>query len=793
VKRFAKFLVRLVVLLFLVLVGLVLYLDIHGFPASLRHVVERQFLRAGYAVKFGSIHLEVLRGILATDAVVADAAVPQQILARIDEVQLLWNWRRVLRRAMPIQALHIANATVSVPTPADDIGPEMFTAKEAYATFRFLDDRTTEIDSLTGVYCGIRVRVSGLLKPRVGAVDEAERKQGARSQFAFITKALRELNSLKITRAPQLDVSFNLDLAQPLEGQVHARLIGEDFGYRNLQVQKAAVDVTMREGALDVAECRLQVGGGELGIHGRFDIGAGQFDVQMTSTLDPKLVARALSDDVTRALQDLRVEENPKIEARYVLSPETGSLPLLRGTLQTGGLVMRGAAFRSIQFAFENQGPDIKVTDAKIVTAEGQLTGHGQFQFESSDFSYSIDSTLDPRKLLPIMTPVMRNIVDPSWFESPPHIVATVTGDFVDPDAFAYDAELTAGRCSYRGVSLAGVNATLQLRHSQLNVPAMRLERTDGETSGSLLANFNNHQIKFDATTTSNPNEIAPLLGPKAAVVLRPYRFGPRTKASGRGLVDLDVPVNSAWSANVVNEGFSYWKVTADRARAIVTVSNNFLAVENFDSDFYAGKLRGRAVFALTNAPNYQFDFTTDRVNAHKLLTAIRGKEGSSSGLLTGQCTLQGQGSDVATIRGQGHAKVTDGVLGELGLFGVFSQILNGITPGLGSASLTSGTATFKLADSAVKTEDMEIQAGVFTLTSQGKLGFDGKLDFRVDARPLKSWPLFGQLGMLIGKILEYKIGGTLSTPTYRSANLPKELLPHGTIGGKPAVNPTEK
>jgi len=158
--------VRLLVVGFLGLVALVLYLDIEGFPPALKHLVERQFRRAGYAVQFGAIHLDVLRGVIASDAVVADASAPKQILARIDEVQLQWNWRRMVHREMPIEALRIANATISVPTPPDEIGAQYFRAQEAYATFRFLDDRTTEIDQLTGVYCGIRVRVSGRVKPR---------------------------------------------------------------------------------------------------------------------------------------------------------------------------------------------------------------------------------------------------------------------------------------------------------------------------------------------------------------------------------------------------------------------------------------------------------------------------------------------------------------------------------------------------------------------------------------------------------------------------------------------------
>ena len=42
--------------------------------------------------------------------------------------------------------------------------------------------------------------------------------------------------------------------------------------------------------------------------------------------------------------------------------------------------------------------------------------------------------------------------------------------------------------------------------------------------------------------------------------------------------------------------------------------------------------------------------------------------------------------------------------------------------------------------------------------------------------------------------LFEYKIGGTCSNPAYRPTNLPKELMPHGTIGDKaPPETPPEQ
>jgi len=126
-------------------------------------------------------------------------------------------------------------------------------------------------------------------------------------------------------------------------------------------------------------------------------------------------------------------------------------------------------------------------------------------------------------------------------------------------------------------------------------------------------------------------------------------------------------------------------------------------------------------------------------------------------------------------------------------LFGIFSQILNGISPGLGSTRLTSATATFKIENNEVKTDDLEIRAGAYTLTSQGQTSFDCKLDYRVQGQLLRAVPGLNILTWFLKNLFEYKIGGTCSNPSYRPTNLPKEFMPHGTSGDKTPNTPPEK
>ena len=814
------------------------YLHVVGFPSWLTNIVAGQFRRAGITAQFGSIRLVLLRGVVATDVVLADAAKPDTPLARIDGLALHWNWQRLLHGRNAVDTLRIANAHVTVPTPSDGVSAGSFTAENASAVLVFADDGTIHIEQLTGVYCGIKLQVKGTLKPRAASAAPTSRSrrpaptESVAKRFAPVTKVVRELNQLRQTFPLELAVNFAADLGQPLASQqARAQLSGSGLQYRGVQADSVAVDVQLTNGVIEVQQCDMKLYGGAVTVTGRYDMVAGQFDLQMMSTTDPTAFAPALPASAAAELRQLKLERNPKIVARLVLSPETGSLPQVRGTVETGGLEFHGIKFNSIQFAVASKERELFFSDAVMVTPEGRLTGHGQIHMESTDFAYEIDSTIDPTKLLPVMTPMMRRWVGPCWFKTSPHVIAKVCGDFVDPDMFAYDAVVTAEQCAYRGVPLERASASLRLRRNKLDVRDMVLGRQDGVLRGALMADFNAQRLSFDGRSTADPAPMAALLGEKAAKTMEPYRFGSNTMGWASGLVDFADPKQTAWTAQIGNDGFAFWKFAVDHGDATLAFTNKVLQmhlagrgltwwklktdyatatltatagaadVEDFAADLYDGKLRGKATFtgADTNM-EYRIELGAEHCDLHKTLESIRGKPGEASGSLTGHIELQGRGSDLAAMQGKGDIEIADGVLAEVPLFGVFSQILNGLAPGLGSTRITSARCAYTVADQAVKTDDIMVDAGkFFTLRARGKTEFNGKLDFRVKLQFMRLLPGFNLLwDIIISNIFEYKVGGMLSSPNYRPVNLPSEIMPHGNIGGdkskeKTAEQPSDK
>lgn len=565
--------------LVVVVVCCLLYLNLHGFPEPVCRFVRDQFRQKGYAVQFRDLRLDWFNGILARDLVLADDKRPGQILAQINEVSLQINWPQLWSGVNVIGGLRIANASISVPVPPDEVGVEHFTASDAYAHLRFEENGVIKIEQLTGMYCGVYLFVTGRIRLRTQAVERLPTPKEQEQRLRLVSKGLRELHSLRCRKPLDLYVDFNIDLDNPMAMSARVRLHGKEVRYRRLLIDSFGMDVAMGEGALHIFEGEAGLAGGAVSVRGDYDIGGGRVDLSLKSTIDPLALRRFLPDAVEKELQSLRLSQNPKIELRYRLSPETGTIPVLSGKVETGGLEFRTVEFRAIAVSFENRGPEIKVSDAKIVMPRGELTGHGKYHIESSDFEYELDSTLDPTKLLPLMTPLMKRWVSPSAFIDLPHVIAKVRGDFVDPDAFAYDAEVTTGQGSYRGVLLEEASGRLRLRRNRLEASNLVLKRQDGELAGELTADFDQQQLTFNMRTTANPVPMAGLLGENAVKMLEPYRFGPELSASAKGFVDFARPERVTWTADVDNKDFGWWKLIAERGRGHLAFTNNMCRV----------------------------------------------------------------------------------------------------------------------------------------------------------------------------------------------------------------------
>jgi hypothetical protein len=246
--------------------------------------------------------------------------------------------------------------------------------------------------------------------------------------------------------------------------------------------------------------------------------------------------------------------------------------------------------------------------------------------------------------------------------------------------------------------------------------------------------------------------------------------------------VSADVEVTrGGTTAAVAVEDLKWWKLHSNAARADVMQTGKEMRVDNIRADFYDGSMEG--------AVDLRFDEEETRYrvglrvrDGNVQTFARRYHEGADDmyGTFGGRIEIEGEGSSVESVDGVADMQIKDAMLLELPFLGVFSRVLNSITRGLGSIKITEATADMTIEDGTVKTDNLTMRAGAFTLTSRGEVDPKGNVDFLVQARLLKQVPILNIPGWFLGKMFEYKIGGTVGDPNYRPVMLPKEIMPHG-------------
>ena len=126
-------------------------------------------------------------------------------------------------------------------------------------------------------------------------------------------------------------------------------------------------------------------------------------------------------------------------------------------------------------------------------------------------------------------------------------------------------------------------------------------------------------------------------------------------------------------------------------------------------------------------------------------------------------------------------ASIRDGFLWNVPVFGIFSPVLDGIAPGLGSSRVSSGGGTFTITNSVVYTRDMQVKAQGFRLGYKGEVDLDGRLDAAVEAQIFRDAWVVGKLFSIVlwpvSKAFEAKVSGTVDAPKTDLRFVPKFLL----------------
>ena len=301
----------------------------------------------------------------------------------------------------------------------------------------------------------------------------------------------------------------------------------------------------------------------------------------------------------------------------------------------------------------------------------------------------------------------------------------------------------------------------------------MLREQEEGSADGIGIDLKNLRLHLTNAVGRMQPYVITKSIGSVAEQVVAPYVFDAPPSARAHGSVPLSANDPTAdIRFEIVDGGPFHWNTFhLEKVRAVVWWRNDTLEITNMVGRWHGADVQGWAHFDFTRtAPSWmEFLARMDRVDLRAVLKDIQGKKaGKVEGSLSGELRVtRADLVDFKQWQGYGVARMTNGLLWDIPVFGVFSPVLNTIIPGLGNSRARHATATFGITNSVLHTEDLVIAGTTLRMNYRGAVGFDQRVDGRMEAELLREVPA---LGFLVSKLLwpvtklfEYKVTGTLN------------------------------
>jgi len=428
----------------------------------------------------------------------------------------------------------------------------------------------------------------------------------------------------------------------------------------------------------------------------------------------------------------------------------------------------------------------------KITRPEGRLEAVHEADDRTGDYYFLIDSTIDVRVLRPLLEPGQQKGLDYFTFTEPPALEAEIRGNWHDLERIGIKGTVALTNFTFRGESASAVQTSLQYTNRFLQFTNPRLQRgTQQMSADGLGADFLAQKIYVtNGFSTTEPMVVARAIGAHVARAVEPYQFRQPPVARVHGTIPMHGEDDADLHFDLAGGPFDWWHFHVPEVKGNVHWLGQQLTLTNVQVGFYGGQANGSAHFDFhpRDRTDYQFAVTATDALLHPLAADLFLKTNQLEGKLSGALVITNANTaDMQSWNGHGDLSLRDGLIWDIPIFGIFSDVLNGMVPGLGSSRANAGTCTFVITNGVIRSDDMDIRSTgmrlqYMRLQYRGTLDFQGQVNARVEAGLLRDMWLVGPVVSTVlwpvTKLFEYKVTGSLGDPKAEPVYLvPKVLL----------------
>ncbi len=520
------------------------------------------------------------------------------------------------------------------------------------------------------------------------------------------------------------------------------------------------------------------------------------------AALRPDVVTQYLSTNAQRWIAAFALEHLPSItnRGRLILPTwhhwptnwQADVLPSLQmqGRFEAPGGSYQGVSFEHARIPFRLTNQVWELDDLRLDRPEGALQLSAIADEQTGAYQVALASRIDLLALQPVLTNAANVFAMFQFSNQPPQIDARLSGNRRDPATFTADARVSVTNVVFRDVPIQGLTARVTYSNQWLAVLQPAVIR-DGEFGRADGIGINLAQPRLhltNATGRISALAIGQAIGPITKRTIAPYVFEIPPDARAEGSLPLGREDRNTEDMRFeIDGGRFHWNVlNFERLKGTVLWQGNLLTLTNIAGRWHGGTISGSAHFDF-DAPrggSMTFDARFSQCGLKPIVSDFQsGRTNNLDGTITGRMRVtEADVNDLHSWDGDGHIQLTEGLIWDIPLFGLFSPVLNKIVPGLGNSRAKQGQATFTMTNSVIHSRDLEIVANATRLRYDGAVDFDGNVSARVEAELMREIPGIGRVISTVfwpvtRLLLPYSVTGTLANPKLEPINPISRLL----------------
>lgn len=788
-----KSLFRIVqVVVFAVIPGALLWLQIIGLPKALFPPLIQAADRTGLALGFSRMRLSLLEGLVLDDVRLRARNLPANNEVAVDRAAVSLNWRLLARGKVELNALDLRGAQLFLPVETEAGIVRTIRLTKARARL-LLSDGVVSIPLAQFNLQGIDIAATGQVlldaAPAPGAAISAPSASATASKSVMPPEAGRVLEVLESldfgSTPPVLQVEFSArsgslaDLRLP-----HVILRADKATYGNIALQDISLDASYAGQILTVQNLTAHdEKGGMLAISGQWNLANGNARADIESSLDAVPWLERFHPGGQWA--GITSTSPPLVQANLEIVPGSQRRVRLTGFANLGPFEFRGVNFGGVSGGFAWQDGDLYASDVVLGLPTGKI--RADLMTRPGDVRIRVDCKADPMPLAVFLDDKAREGIGKMELEfiDAPSIQFEASGTKLDPASLIARGSLKLGRTSIHGSPMDNATADLAFKDLALELSGIRVKRPEGAGSGSFTYDFARQQVRLNGIrSTMSPFHVLQWADPNVARETEPYRFKGPPDVTVNGVIGLKDPMLTRLTAEFsAPQGVDYdlleRTLNFGAAAGKLTFTGRQIAVDVPSARLFGGKVEINALVTV-GQPEARQKMTVDLDSVNfETLTRLYFDYKDSKGVLSGRYDFSFVGGQPKQMRGKGNLLVENGNVFAIPVFGPLSLLLGAIIPGTGYQTARRATCDYRVADGEIRTDNLEILGTGFSMLGQGSLFFvEDRMDFsvRVNAQGVPGLLLYP-----VSKLFEYVSDGKMSEPQWR----PK-LLPKGG-GGKPA------